>query len=85
VRREVFVKRLFTLLAVLALLVAGGFLWFQLATANRINAANYERIQAGMSLAEVEAILGEPAAKEEEQGQGWVMRGWGGDGVFVFR
>jgi hypothetical protein len=52
-------RKLLVVLAALAALVAAGMvvLW---PLGDRISLANYERIREGMTLAEVEAILGQP-------------------------
>src|SRR5689334_22391745 len=55
-------KPLFLLLGLLALILGGGYLTLWLTTPNqRITMHTFERIQEGMTLADVEAIIGVPS------------------------
>jgi hypothetical protein len=56
-------KRLSLLAGLLCLLLLGGYLLLWL-TAPRISHANFERIEVGMGLAEVEELLGRPADRD---------------------
>lgn len=75
-------KRLITVGLALTLVVGGGFLVLRPFSTNPVNAANYERIREGMTLEEVEAVLGGPAAAEEPDGPGRVSRRWESQGGF---
>jgi hypothetical protein len=54
----------FAVLVALAM-VSAGWLWF--GTSGTFSRLNYERIQPGMSLAQIEQLLGEPGESLEEQ------------------
>ena len=64
-------KRLLLCLAACGLLFANGFLLLSLKTGPRINQASFDRIQEGMTEAEVVEILGGPAG---DYGPGMELR-----------
>jgi hypothetical protein len=57
-------RRLFLALGLLACVLAGGAAWVHWRTPTAINHENAAKIQGGMTLAEVETILGGPARDE---------------------
>jgi hypothetical protein len=69
-------KRFIAFLAVVGLLLGGGFIFLQLVLLHRVNSTSYAKIDRGMTVAEVEGILGAATAtgKEHELGGRRIVR-----------